>query len=280
MKQEEINYRGKVIEIHTDDDAECPEDWETNDAFHVFEHRQHHVDHVFYKPRKDQQGTTDKLTAKEVYDWLQENPKKKLFPYTYKTYDGKYKDAKYWVFKCYAYIHSGVALSVGSAAGFPDQRWDVSSTGFFLVQRDKGTYTVEAAKKVAEGICSSWNMYLSGEVYGYKTVDKEGGDAGYSCWGYYGEESKKEMISEAKAEIDSDIRKNYSFVGKRYTTWQDETKGIGGLPGIFTFGVHDTTLDHVLTSKKKYGVSKSKEEAIDLAIELNEKNADEDAAVK
>jgi hypothetical protein len=148
------------IEVVQDEDPQSPDDWGNDDAFVVYDHGQFDVRRKGFEPR-------------DIFDHIQKV--KRGF------YDG------YYVFVLYAYIHSGVVLSVGSH-NFPDARWDVSSTGFVLVKRQKGwTWRRKTAFKVAESITEDWNQFLSGGVYGYKVTDTETDTEVDSCWGFYGE---------------------------------------------------------------------------------------------
>lgn len=166
MKLETIEYRGYEIEIHTDDYADSPDVWDDEERFLVFDHRNFYVERKGFNP-------TDIFKDRE-------------------------RVKGYHVFRCYAYIHSGVVLSVGNNDSWPDQRWDVSFKGFWLIKREKGTWKEEDARKAAELLCDEWNQYLSGDVYGYTS------EAG-SCWGFYGDDGMTQMIEEAKGEIDSYI---------------------------------------------------------------------------
>ena len=166
MEAVETKRIGKYkIDVVQDEDANSPDYWENDEAFVVYDHRQFSVSRDGFVPR-------------DIFDHISSG--KKL-------YDGHY------VFVLYAYIHSGVALSVGNH-NFPDARRDVSSTGFVLVKRQKGMYNREKAFKLAEAITEEWNQYLSGDVYGYKVYDmtacEEDDDEGElveSCWGFYGD---------------------------------------------------------------------------------------------
>jgi hypothetical protein len=93
----------------------------------------------------------------------------------------------FFVFPLYAYIHSGVALSVDNH-NFPYARWDVSMCGWVLIKKEAGSYTRKKALEAAKGLTESWNQYLSGEVYGYKITDIETEEEIDSCWGFYGGE--------------------------------------------------------------------------------------------
>jgi hypothetical protein len=139
MKKKIGNY---VIKVKQEEQPESPDNWGDEERFLVYDHRQ------FYVKR-------DGFTPKEIF---LETKKKK-------TYKG------FWVFPVYAYIHSGVSLSVGSH-NFPDARWDVSMSGFALIKRESGTYTEKLALNAAEGLIEMWNQYLSGEVYEYRIFEK------------------------------------------------------------------------------------------------------------
>ena len=169
---EVINYRGHDIEVFQDDDVESPDTWGNEDVFIVHEHRQFNVERRGFDPQ-------------DIFEYLQSG--KKLY-------------AGYWVFPLYAYIHSGVSLSLGKNTYPFTCQWDTSFAGFVLVKRTKGwSWTEEKACVIAGLEVDEWNMYLSGDVYGYNS---EHG----SCWGFYGEEGMKDMIEDAKAEIDYAIK--------------------------------------------------------------------------
>ena len=114
--------------------------------------------------------------------------------------DGKKLYDGFWFFPVYAYIHSGVALSL-SRNGYPFTcGWNTSFKGFILVERVKGwSWKENQAYEIAESHIETWNIYLSGQIYGYYS------EAG-SCGGFYGDEGYKEMMAEAKGEIDGEIK--------------------------------------------------------------------------
>jgi hypothetical protein len=178
---EEKRIGNYLIKIFPDEDPESPNDWGDEERFLVFDHRQFYVERKGFSPR-------------DIY-----------------AHGGKVKG--YYVFRCYAYIHSGVALAVESHS-FPDARWDVSSTGWWLIKREKGTWTRKAALKAAEELCETWNEYLSGDVYGYKifetkdgcdTEDDDSMDELDSCWGFYGQEY---CMTEAESLVNHYIKKD------------------------------------------------------------------------
>lgn len=167
MKSESVEEKrigDYLIKILPDTDVPSPNEDDGDDtSFLVYDHRQFYVQREGFEPRA-------------IFDHLEKG---------YKTYNG------YWAFVVYAYIHGGVALSVGGH-NFPDARWDVSTTGFALVKREKGVYTRELALKSAKSIVEMWNEYLSGDFYGYEIygIDADGEETFVdSCWGYYGQEN-------------------------------------------------------------------------------------------
>lgn len=166
-----IDYKGYKINICYDDVADSPQEMMMGDdnVILVFDHRDFNITHPDFN-------------AREIFE------------------NGE-KVKGYHVFRCYAYIHGGVALSVGSNSKWPDQKWDVSFKGFWLVKREKGTWTEKHARLRAEGWCKVWNQYLSGEIYGY-SIDSPDEEGISSCWGYYGDPEESGLIAEAKHEID------------------------------------------------------------------------------
>lgn len=170
--KEIIMYRDQEIEIFPDENAESPDGWKNDESFLVYDHRDFCVQRKGFDPT-------------EIFEHYQRT--KKFF------YDG------YYVFPVYAYIHSGVALSLGNAQYPFNDRWDVSMKGFALVQRVKGMWQRKKCYAVAESIVQEWNDYLSGDVWGYNS---EFG----SCSGFYGDAGKEQILVEAKAEIDDHFK--------------------------------------------------------------------------
>ncbi len=184
---EKYEYKGYTIKVCQDEDAQAPNEFDNTDTFLVYDHRDFTVKVDGYDPG-------------EIFEQCQE--RKKFF------YDG------YFVFPVYAYIHSGVSLSLGRNTYPFTCNWDTSFKGFCLVKRSKGwTWTKEKAYKVAESIVEEWNNYLSGNVYGYVIEDTDGENL-ESCWGFYGDEYKEDgyMVTECKSIIDhivKDARKKH-----------------------------------------------------------------------
>lgn len=168
MEEEIVIYRDQEIRICRDEYSQSPDDWGNIESFLVYDHRQFCIRRKGFDPT-------------EIFEHCQ--IAKRMF------YKG------FYVFPVYAYIHSDVSLSLGNSSYPFNDRWDTSMKGFVLVERMKGIWDKKKAIAVAESIVNEWNMYLCGDVWGYTS------DFG-SCWGFYGESGKGQMLSEAKAEID------------------------------------------------------------------------------
>jgi len=174
---ETLNYHGHDIEVRQAEDYDSPNDWDTEYGFLIYDHRDFST-----APRGMKSSD-----ANDIYDRWSGN---------FKTY---YWDNKFWwIFPVFAYIHGGVSLhlSRASANQYEPTGFDTSFKGFCLVNKtDPKMWIKEEAYKIAQEIVKEWNECLSGDVYAYTS------EAG-SCTGFYGEEGKKQMIEEAKDEID------------------------------------------------------------------------------
>jgi hypothetical protein len=107
-----------------------------------------------------------------------------------------YKD--YEIYSVNAYIHSGVALSLGSEYPF-NCSFDSGLFGFLLVKKTE--------KMSVESFIKSWSMILNGEIYGYtldKTILCKSCETSHtenidSCWGFVGYELK-DIIEDINAD--------------------------------------------------------------------------------
>ena len=172
-----IRYRGHDINIYQDENAQSPDEWGNEDVFIVYDHRDFYVKRDGFDPGDIFQAYED------GEDW------------------GDYK-----IFPLYAYIHSGVSLSLsrGGNAGWYHGAWDTSFKGFVLIDSEQmGTDDEDKLLKIAQLVVDEWNDYLSGNVYGYDVEDIDG------CWGYYGDPEKSGMIEEAKSSIDWHIKSKF-----------------------------------------------------------------------
>ncbi len=118
------------------------------------------------------------------------------------------------------YEHSGITLWLGSKDSHFDSQWDCSSIGFAYVEKNTAEEEgmldpgekykhdwKEWAYAMMEGEMQTYDQFVRGEVYGYMIEDENGEEATDSnlcgCWGFIGDDGKEDMLSEAKANIDS-----------------------------------------------------------------------------
>jgi hypothetical protein len=118
----------------------------------------------------------------------------------------------YFFIPVYAYIHSGVALSLGNTTYPFDCRWDTSMCGgIFILKSDTDFNTVKKRNKYAEGMIKEWNDVLSGNVYGYQVMSND--EEIDSCWGFVGDYETSGIVDEAKGIVDAEISRNAEKYG-------------------------------------------------------------------
>lgn len=109
------------------------------------------------------------------------------------------------VLPLYLYDHGGITMSTG---GF-SCGWDSGQVGFIFMDTKAvkeafgkvNENTIVDARALLEAEVKEYDMYLTGQVYGYWI---EGPNCDDSCWGYFGDDEY--MIQEAKGNIDDDIK--------------------------------------------------------------------------
>lgn len=172
MISQEITYRKHNITIERDEHASSPDQWLNEYIFLIYGHRQFSIQRDGFDP-------------------------KDIFRYTSENKTNLYKG--YVAVPVYAYIHSGVSLSLGGGTC----SFDTSMQGYVLIKLSEFTIP-EKHIQLAESVINEWNMYLDGEIYRWET-DFD------SCNGYYGDnaENLHHMLSEAKASIDWEISKRF-----------------------------------------------------------------------
>lgn len=163
MLVESYIRNGVTVEIHTDEDAESPDMWGNDDVFLVAFHRQ------FTVTRKGWDRDIDTDNPPDGYD----------------------------VVPLKAYIHGSVHLGVGMRNSM-DCQWDTSNVGYIVIRKAawEGPYDIDA---IAQSLVDEWNMYLSGDVYGYVLKTRHGVVG--SCFGIYGD--RKYARDDANTEADA-----------------------------------------------------------------------------
>lgn len=180
---ETIKYRGHTIEIVYDTDPESPRMWDNVGTIYS-NHRNYNPD-----------GHT--------LDELLENP-------DYQNEDGNFDQEKFdkdyiWL-KIYAYIHGGTTIRCSSPYSCP---WDSGLFGIIAVTKDDAIekFGLKGGRDYIEKILSAeikeLNDYYTGDVYGFR-IKKED-ELIDSCYGYYGDDSLKDLEAECKNIIDGRI---------------------------------------------------------------------------
>ncbi len=129
-----------------------------------------------------------------------------------------------FVVKVFAYIHSGIALSLAPFHGRLAQghaEFDSGCSGVIIIRRKKmlaefgGKKWTKKLRQRAYDICEAdiktFQSYINGEVYGF-IID----DDGESCWGFY---STEEAIDAAKESIDCTVQKDTKSHFEQMKIW-------------------------------------------------------------
>lgn len=214
-----INYKNHKIEIIQDEFSQSPDDWGNTDLFLIYDHRDFTI---------NREG----FNGQELYNYycllnMINDPKTSdvdRLQYQMEI-DENYFDfnKNYFIFPVYAYIHSGIALSLGNNSYPFSCNFDTSFAGFIIADKKELDFDLnrqgndkllnmsdqEIAYYFAEGLIKEWNDYLSGNVYGYQIYDNNDLDNEIdSCWGFYGDPEKSGIIEECKNVIDNLIKHN------------------------------------------------------------------------
>jgi hypothetical protein len=109
------------------------------------------------------------------------------------------------------YDHSGITMKVFT--GSRTCRFDSSIVGYTYVTKEQvikeygklNKKNLEKAEKLLRTEIETYDNYLTGQVYGFQITDNEENDI-ESCYGFYGYDSIKGMITECKKTIDYTIK--------------------------------------------------------------------------
>lgn len=183
-------YKGHVIKIYHDPDAERPREW-SNLGTLICWHRRYRLgdSHRFDSPEaflRDRAGVSDQSDLS--MDQLHERA-----------------DRKAVILPVFLYDHSGLAMNT---IGFHCP-WDSGQVGYVYVTLDAvreqfGMKRVTKAmrEKAAEILCGeivSYDAYLGGRVYGY--VIEQDGEEVDACWEFVGD-YETGCLPEARAVVD------------------------------------------------------------------------------
>ncbi len=181
--EKKINYKGYKIDILQDNDPLSPR--ECDYLATIYSNSRS------YNP--DNHGIEEIFENEEYLDENEDFSIKKF-------------EEKNIFLKIYAYIHSGISLSI-SRTGQYACPFDSGLFGIIAVPKDKAKkeldseYSEERVLSYLEVEIELLNNYYNGEVYGFIVTSPEGEEID-SCWGYYGDSGIEDIISECKENID------------------------------------------------------------------------------
>jgi hypothetical protein len=224
---ESLEYKGYQIDVFVDDFPETPNDWDG--PLLIYDHRDFNVGPKGFSVKavaeylklasqyenvsfdlKDEFNRLDNIHDDRELTEEEEDRFEELDDLI-----GLREDyGQYTIFPVFAYIHSGVALSLSNSTYPFTDRFDTSCAGFILVE-DHSDQTDTSAFQQAKSAISEWNIILRGEVYRYEIIDPDGEEID-SLWGLFGEDHLKE---EYQSMIDLDIsgkrKKHFDQLKKR-----------------------------------------------------------------
>lgn len=170
---------GCTIEIHHDDCAESPRDWDNLGTFFGFHRR-------YQSP--DAAPDSDPETAARIATRSQNI-----------------------CLPVWLYDHSGTCYRAAEANPFHCP-WDSGLFGFIYVskadvRKEYGVgrlsrQIIERVKHVLQAEVSAYSAWANGEVYGWKLVDADGEEID-SCWGYVGDRAGAERDAMDAAKIEA-----------------------------------------------------------------------------
>lgn len=186
---ESKDYRGMTIKVYHDTDpVDSPRDWDNLGTIYS-NHRNYDFDGHSIDELLDEYGRFDAKYINENYIWLQVS----------------------------AYEHSGLTIWVGDYHNHFDAKWDCGTFGIIAVSKEQvrkeygwKLITKERRKTIEKRLTAeieTLDKYLTGEVYGFITVEKDedgNEDEIDSCWGFY---ELDYLYEEAKSTIDNFIER-------------------------------------------------------------------------
>ena len=111
----------------------------------------------------------------------------------------------------YLYDHSGLRMNT---TGFSCP-WDSGQVGYIYMAKKQviqewGSLDIKRAEEYMRAEVDTYNMYLSGDVWGYIIRDSDGEEVD-SCWGFYGHDHCEEEAKEQVAYYEEHTPKQYEL---------------------------------------------------------------------
>lgn len=189
---ETFEHAGLTVELHFDTEPESPREWSNLGVMYCW--------HPDYTLGDEQFGRGDHESMEDVISYLfRERKAKVVLPLFLYDHSGISMRASAPIARDHSTLRDLQATDrfMGDSAG-----WDTSHVGFIYtndeLQEEIGTPDELLAEVLASEV-STYDDYLTGQVYGYIVKGEDGEDLDTlddSCWGFYGLE---DVRSEGKS---------------------------------------------------------------------------------
>lgn len=125
-------------------------------------------------------------------------------------------EAGFHVLPLYLYDHSGITMNV---SGFVCP-WDSGQVGFIYMTPEKAKeWGADDPEKCLRAEVEEYDMYLTGQVYGYIVTHKKNDTYDESCWGFFGEEYVKEEAESVAEYLSNRYREDWVDSVQKTACW-------------------------------------------------------------
>lgn len=192
-----IQYKGHTIKINYSEWYESPREWD-NIGKMICWHRNYNLG--------------DKHNFQNSFDLLTELARVNKYgnrEFTNNQLIKRIERAGYVILPLYLYDHSGITMRCSAFSC----SWDSGQVGYIYAKlseakKDIGIKNLTRAKLAGylESEVQTYDMYLTGEIYGF-TVENKDGEHIDSCGGYFGSAGIEQAIDEAKHAVNCEIKR-------------------------------------------------------------------------
>lgn len=202
--EETFEHNGFTIRLTPDEFADSPAEIGLSERFLVGFHRQFTV---HFAEERDGRYGKDAPVIKSPDDVMWYLPKEAIIKHLIEEGENTPEEAQeeaeaghipgWRVVQLNAYIHGGVALSLGEFGC----RWDSGQVGWVFVKEENGWAEHITHGQIAQWLVDEWNQYLSGDVWAVDILDTDG-EVLESYGGVYGMENALEAAKNDSMAVD------------------------------------------------------------------------------
>ena len=225
------DYKGFRIIIEQDGNSENPRSWDNIGTMVCFHSRYDLGDKHNYSDASDFLEDLIRDTFKPAYSELflvktENESRNESGSFNLRDYHNALiskLEKTHVILPLYLYDHSGITMNT---TGF-SCRWDSGQVGWIYVTLDKMKEETshkmkikDHARRILQGEVSTFDDYLTGNVYGFRVCrieEDEEGDELDSCWGYFGDPEKSGLMEEARSFIDGQIEEDQKTNSEQIT---------------------------------------------------------------